>query len=285
MRRLLFAGAMLYGLIALLAYASQGSGFERTEFGNTSLNQEVKRPLFPITFQEGAVQWDDNSVALALFDGSFYQSELSGESAWTMVGRGAKSTLGLSLAALLTAAALALVSSLSKAGKRLLNQVAFALESLPMIVVGAFVLVAFSGISLVSGWEARVLFVAALMGKYWAGLHVFLISPATTIQEAPYLMTAKSKGLSTRSIVLRHSLPNLTVKLLPVLASGLPSLLSGAIILEEVLFQPGLGSVLVQAVLNHDLGVLCALLWLSGALSILGLMLPKAVNDFRGAKA
>jgi len=285
LRRLLFAGAMLYGLIALLAYASQGSGFKSADFGETRVIKEETHPLLPLSLKNGKVGWNKSAITLAILEPGFYKSEASGESSWTIVGRGARSTLGLSLLALIAAASLSLLSSLTGRLKQALNQFAFALESLPMVVIGAFLLVGFSGISLIGGWEARWLFVGALLAKYWAGLHVFLISPAETITNAPYIITANSKGLNPLTVVLKHMLPNLSLKLLPVLASGLPSLLSGAIILEEVLFQPGLGSVLVQAVINHELGTLCALLWLAGGLSILALMLPKTFQSLRGAGA
>jgi len=75
-----------------------------------------------------------------------------------------------------------------------------------------------------------------------------------TLQEQ-YMITARSKGLPSRVLVIRHALRN---ALSPVIASiGLQfgSLLGGAVLTEEVFAWPGVGSLSVEAILHRDVPV------------------------------
>jgi peptide/nickel transport system permease protein len=67
-----------------------------------------------------------------------------------------------------------------------------------------------------------------------------------------YIRTARAKGLSPARVVLRHALRN---ALLPVVTLGaleLGTLLSGAVLTEQVFSIPGFGKMVVDAVFNRD---------------------------------
>ena len=72
-----------------------------------------------------------------------------------------------------------------------------------------------------------------------------------TIQQ-DYITTARSKGLSERSIILRHALRNTLIPLITVVALDLPTLFSGALLVETVFAWPGLGQLVYDAVLARD---------------------------------
>jgi peptide/nickel transport system permease protein len=67
-----------------------------------------------------------------------------------------------------------------------------------------------------------------------------------------YIRTARSKRLSSRLIYLRHALPNVSTAALTIGGILFAQLIGGAIIVENVFNRNGLGSTLVQAVLNRD---------------------------------
>jgi peptide/nickel transport system permease protein len=70
-----------------------------------------------------------------------------------------------------------------------------------------------------------------------------------------YVRTAHSKGLGGRIVILRHALPN---ALLPVITLGaleFGTLLSGAVLTEQVFSIPGFGKLIVDAVFNRDYAV------------------------------
>jgi peptide/nickel transport system permease protein len=67
-----------------------------------------------------------------------------------------------------------------------------------------------------------------------------------------YVRTAWSKGLSERQVVLAHVLPNSFIPFITVVALQTGRLLGGAIITEQVFAWPGLGRLVVEAVLQRD---------------------------------
>ncbi|WP_119292226.1 ABC transporter permease [Azohydromonas sediminis] len=75
------------------------------------------------------------------------------------------------------------------------------------------------------------------------------------VMSADYVRTARAKGLSERVVVLRHALRN---ALTPVITLGvleLGTLLSGAVLTEQVFTIPGFGKLIVDAVFNRDYAV------------------------------
>jgi ABC-type dipeptide/oligopeptide/nickel transport system permease component len=70
-----------------------------------------------------------------------------------------------------------------------------------------------------------------------------------------YLRTARAKGLSPFTALLRHALPNALLPVLSVLGLQLSFLLAGAVVIENVFYLPGLGRLLFQAIVQRDLMV------------------------------
>lgn len=67
-----------------------------------------------------------------------------------------------------------------------------------------------------------------------------------------YVRTARAKGLSERSVVYRHALPNAMIPLLTVLGLQFGTLLAGAIVTETIFSWPGLGRLTISAISNRD---------------------------------
>jgi ABC-type dipeptide/oligopeptide/nickel transport system permease component len=67
-----------------------------------------------------------------------------------------------------------------------------------------------------------------------------------------YLVTAQSKGLAKGVIVIRHALPNALIPVVTVLGNQVGYLIGGALIVETVFSLPGLGRMMVDAVLSKD---------------------------------
>jgi peptide/nickel transport system permease protein len=83
---------------------------------------------------------------------------------------------------------------------------------------------------------------------------------------APYVRTARGKGLSRRDVVVRHALPNALLPALTALGVMVGSLLGGVVVVEYVFRWPGMGSLIVDAVLKRDYAVLqTAVLLAAGA--------------------
>jgi peptide/nickel transport system permease protein len=80
-------------------------------------------------------------------------------------------------------------------------------------------------------------------------------SAMLSVLSSDYVRTARAKGLSERGVVLKHALRN---ALIPVITLGtleLGTLLSGAVLTEQVFTIPGFGKLIVDAVFNRDYAV------------------------------
>ena len=67
-----------------------------------------------------------------------------------------------------------------------------------------------------------------------------------------YIRTARSKGLSEKTVIYRHALRNALIPVVTLLALRLPWLVGGAVITETVFSWPGMGRLLVDAVTQRD---------------------------------
>ena len=67
-----------------------------------------------------------------------------------------------------------------------------------------------------------------------------------------YILLARSKGLPTRIVILRHALRNAITPVLTTAGTTLGILLGGAVVVETVFSWPGMGSLAAQGILNND---------------------------------
>ncbi len=75
------------------------------------------------------------------------------------------------------------------------------------------------------------------------------------VLSADYVRTARAKGLSERVVVLKHALRNALTPIITLGALELGTLLSGAVLTEQVFTIPGFGKLIVDAVFNRDYAV------------------------------
>ncbi|MGJ4912531.1 ABC transporter permease [Bradyrhizobium sp. HKCCYLRH2060] len=70
-----------------------------------------------------------------------------------------------------------------------------------------------------------------------------------------YIRTARAKGISERQVILRHALRNALTPVITLGALELGTLLSGAVLTEQIFSIPGFGKLIVDAVFNRDYAV------------------------------
>jgi len=110
---------------------------------------------------------------------------------------------------------------------------------------------------------------------YWADVLRHLVLPATTLAlgliagnalimrssmvetlKEDYVTTARAKGLSESQVVRRHAIPNALLPTVTVVALTFGYVLGGAVGVEEVFAWPGMGSLIVDAIVGKDYPVL-----------------------------
>ena len=75
------------------------------------------------------------------------------------------------------------------------------------------------------------------------------------VMSSDYVRTARAKGLNERTVVIKHALRNALTPIITLGALELGTLLSGAVLTEQVFTIPGFGKLIVDAVFNRDYAV------------------------------
>jgi peptide/nickel transport system permease protein len=75
------------------------------------------------------------------------------------------------------------------------------------------------------------------------------------VLSSDYIRTARAKGLTSRRVLMRHALRNALIPIITLGALEFGTLLSGAVLTEQVFSIPGFGKLIVDAVFNRDYSV------------------------------
>ena len=76
------------------------------------------------------------------------------------------------------------------------------------------------------------------------------------VLNADYIVTAKAKGLSKSTVILKHALRNALIPVITVLGPLAAGLLTGSLVVEKVFAVPGMGDLLVNAITTNDLFII-----------------------------
>jgi peptide/nickel transport system permease protein len=110
------------------------------------------------------------------------------------------------------------------------------------------------------------------------GIARFVRGAMADISGSLFLTVARAKGLDGRAVLVRHALRNALVPVLTLLGLSLPALFSGAVFVEAIFAWPGVGRVLVDAVVARDYPVVLAATAVSAALVVAGGLLADALT-------
>jgi peptide/nickel transport system permease protein len=89
------------------------------------------------------------------------------------------------------------------------------------------------------------------------------------VLSADYVRTASAKGLGERTVVLKHGLRNAMTPIITLGALEFGTLLSGAVLTEQVFSIPGFGKLIVDAVFNRDYAVIQGVVLFTSSVYIL----------------
>lgn len=89
------------------------------------------------------------------------------------------------------------------------------------------------------------------------------------VLRADYITTARAKGLAERVVVVKHALRNASIPIITVISFTFASLVSGAVVTENVFALPGVGSLIVQSVLKRDYPVIQGIMMVVAVLYVL----------------
>src|SRR3954471_2030048 len=207
-----------------------------------------------------------------LTTGTLGRSYISNQPVMTTIKQNLPTTIELIILAQLIALALAIPAAIYAAYRpngmvdRVSTSISFGMLALPAFIFGVFLVYVFAiriHIFPASGWTPitqdlqgnlktvtlpAITLALPLVAVY---LRVLRSDLMATLQE-DFITMAKSKGLSTRRILLRHAFRPSTFSLVTVAGLNTGTLIGGALIVEVIFALPGIGNLAVTSVFQRD---------------------------------
>lgn len=147
---------------------------------------------------------------------------------------------------------------------QIVTVVVFLGQSMPVFWTGIMLMLLFAvqwRLLPVSGWEGWQFMIlpAVTLGTFQAPLLLRIVrSSMLEVLGLDYVRTARSKGVSEWIVICRHALVNAALPIITVTGLQFGILLGGAVITETVFAVPGVGRLIVRAILQLDFPVVQA---------------------------
>ena len=170
---------------------------------------------------------------------------------------------------------------------RIASTVAFVGFSLPTFFTGVLFILVFSihlgwlpfvfrtdisATGLAWWWEhiKQAIMPVTVLGLFQAASYMrYVRSAVLDVIRLDYVTTARSKGLAERVVVLKHVVRNALIPVVTLVALQMPAVFGGAIVTEQIFRIPGIGSLLIDAILRNDTPVIMAVTFVFSCLVIL----------------
>jgi len=109
----------------------------------------------------------------------------------------------------------------------------------------------------------------AVLGLFQgAVLTRFVRASVLDVVRLDYVNTARAKGLSERRVVAKHVVRNALIPVITVIALQVPTIFTGAVVTEQIFRVPGIGSLLIAAILASDTPVVLAITFVYAVLVV-----------------
>jgi peptide/nickel transport system permease protein len=121
-------------------------------------------------------------------------------------------------------------------------------------------------------WEhlRQAIMPIAVLGLFQgAALTRFVRSAVLDVIRLDYINTARAKGLSEHVTIVKHAVRNALVPVVTLVALQIPGIFTGAVITEQIFRVPGIGSLLISAILANDTPVIMAITFVFSCLVVL----------------
>jgi peptide/nickel transport system permease protein len=102
-----------------------------------------------------------------------------------------------------------------------------------------------------------------------ASMMRYVRSAVLDVIRLDFVATARSKGLKERTVILKHVVRNALIPVVTLVALQMPAVFGGAIVTEQIFRIPGIGSLLIDAILRNDTPVIMAVTFVFACLVIL----------------
>jgi peptide/nickel transport system permease protein len=121
-------------------------------------------------------------------------------------------------------------------------------------------------------WEniKQAIMPITVLGLFQAASYTrYVRSAVLDVIRLDYVTTARSKGLDESKVIVKHVVRNALIPVVTLVALQMPSVFGGAIITEQIFRIPGIGSLLISAILANDTPVIMAVTFVFACLVVL----------------
>lgn len=121
-------------------------------------------------------------------------------------------------------------------------------------------------------WEhiRQAIMPVLVLGLFQAASYTrYVRSAVLDVVRLDYVTTARAKGLSERVVTIRHVARNALIPVVTLVALQMPAVFGGAIVTEQIFRVPGIGSLLISAMLANDTPVVMAVTFVFACLVVL----------------
>jgi len=97
------------------------------------------------------------------------------------------------------------------------------------------------------------IFPALILGMALSGITMRMTrTMMLEVLRQDYIRTAWAKGLRERLVILRHALKNALIPVITIVGLQIPIMIGGTVIIEQIFCLPGMGRLIISAVINRD---------------------------------
>jgi peptide/nickel transport system permease protein len=120
-------------------------------------------------------------------------------------------------------------------------------------------------------WEhaRQAIMPVAVLGLFQAAAMTrFMRAAVLDVIRLDYVNTARAKGLSERTTLVKHVVRNAMIPVVTLVALQIPTIFGGAIVTEQIFRVPGIGSLLISSILSNDTPVVMAVTFVYSCLVV-----------------
>jgi peptide/nickel transport system permease protein len=109
----------------------------------------------------------------------------------------------------------------------------------------------------------------AVLGLFQAAAMTrFMRAAVLDVIRLDYVNTARAKGLSEKTTLVKHVVRNALIPVVTLVALQIPNVFGGALVTEQIFRVPGIGSLLISSILANDTPVVMAVTFVYAALVV-----------------
>ena len=121
-------------------------------------------------------------------------------------------------------------------------------------------------------WHLVLPLICMTYGSF-ASLSRYARTGMLDVIRSDYVRTARAKGLSEFTVVVKHAMRNGMIPIITLLGTLLPVIIGGSVIIEYIFGIPGMGQLSITSIYNRDYNMIMGIQLISAILVLIGILI------------